>query len=254
MPEKALGSRPVLTTESLTLKFGGLTAVNRVNLTLEQGETRVLIGPNGAGKTSLFNLITGMLKPTSGRIFFQGREITGQPPYRRIKLGMGRSFQLVNLFPKLTVRKNIEIAVQASLKARVSPFELVNRRRIALLAEEVLERYEWESDPEVRAGVLVYGDQKKLETVMALVSEPDLLLLDEPAAGVDEKEIGKIIATIKAKSEGRTVLITDHDIKFVMKIADRITVMDQGSVIAEGSPAEIACNPRVEEIYLGGTC
>ncbi len=244
---------PILETKKVTIRFGGLTAVNCVDFQLRKGEIRALIGPNGAGKTTLFNLVTGVLRPNSGGVFFKGREITKLPPYRRIKLGMGRSFQLVNLFPELTVEKNIEIAIQASLKKKHHPFERMDRKKVKMRTKEFLAEFRWIENPLIEGGTLIYAEQKKLETLLALASDPELLLLDEPSAGVDEDDIHLIIDMITKISKNRTILLTDHDIKFVMKIADRITVMDQGSIIAEGLPSEIAVDPKVNEVYFGGT-
>lgn len=243
----------ILQVQNVTRQFGGLTAVNQVNLTLQTGEIRALIGPNGAGKTSLFNLITGVLRCTSGRIQFKGEEIADLPPYKRFKLGMGRSFQLVNLFTNLTVEQNVQIGVLAALKRRTHPLERVNRKAIERGTEETLARFQWFKDRSATAGSLIYAEQKKLETLMALTSDPELLLLDEPTAGIDEDDISLMVDMIRSSSENRTVLLTDHDVRFVMKIADTITVMDQGAVIAEGSPDEIAANPKVDEVYIGGS-
>lgn len=244
----------ILEAKGVTLTFGGLMALNQVDFSLWRGEIRALIGPNGAGKTSLFNVITGVYKPTSGKIFFKGKNITRLPLYGRIKLGIGRSFQLVNLFPELTAEKNVKIAVQASLKKKCHPFEIVDRKDIKRRTEEVFSQFKWIKNPYVKTGSLIYGEQKKLETVLAIIAEPELILLDEPTAGVDEDDISSIVKLIKRMSADRAILITDHDIKFVMKIADMITVLDQGSIVAEGLPSEIAINPKVEECYFGRTC
>jgi len=245
-------TRPILETKELTRRFGGLAAIDCVDLSLEKGEIRALIGPNGAGKTTLFNLITGVLRPTSGKIFFRGRDITALPPYRRVKLGIGRSFQLINIFPELSVRANVGIAVQAYFKKATSPLEIVDREAIRSRTEEILEKFEWAGRLNVIAGALTHAEQKKLETILAIASEPELLLLDEPTAGLDEDEISHTIGLIKDTSKNRTVLLTEHDIKFVMKIATRVTVLHQGKIIAEGPPSEISENREVEEAYLGG--
>ncbi len=243
----------ILQLENVTRRFGGLTAVSRVNLTLRSGEIRALIGPNGAGKTSLFNLITGVLKCTTGRIRFKGEEIAHLPSYRRFKLGIGRSFQIVNLFTNLTVEQNVRIAAQGALKRKTHPLERIDHRAIEQRTEETLGRFQWFKDRAANAGSLIYAEQKKLETLMALTSEPELLLLDEPTAGIDEDDIGMMVDMIRLSSASRTVLLTDHDVRFVMKIADTITVMDQGAIIAEGAPEEIAANPKVDEVYMGGS-
>lgn len=244
----------ILQLQAVTRKFGGVTAVNQVNLTLRSGEIRALIGPNGAGKTSLFNLITGVLKCTAGRIQFKGDEIAHLPPYKRFKLGIGRSFQLVNLFTNLTVEQNVQIAVQGALKRKTHPLERIDRKGIVQKTDETLSRFQWFKDRAAKAGSLIYAEQKKLETLMALTSEPDLLLLDEPTAGIDEDDINLMVDMIRLSSDRRTVLLTDHDVRFVMKIADKISVLDQGAIIAEGTPDEIAANPKVDEVYIGGSC
>jgi branched-chain amino acid transport system ATP-binding protein len=243
---------PILRVTEASRRFGGLTAVNRVSLDLAHGEIRALIGPNGAGKTSLFNLITGVLPVSSGQIEFKGARIEHLPPFRRFKLGMARSFQVVNLFAELTVEENVRVAAQASLKRTTHPFERVSRRAVERRTEETLSRFRWIKDPTEVAGSLNYAEQKKLETLMALTSDPELLLLDEPTAGIDEEDIELMIEMIASSAQNRTVLLTDHDVRFVMKIARRVTVLDQGSIIAEGSPQEIAANPRVDEVYFGG--
>lgn len=248
---QAIGN--ILAIQNVTRQFGGLTAVNQVNLTLKSGEIRALIGPNGAGKTSLFNLITGVLKCTAGRIQFKGEEIAHLPSYKRFKLGIGRSFQIVNLFTNLTVEQNIRIAAQGALKRKTHPLERIDHKAIEQRTEETLSRFQWFKNRAANAGSLIYAEQKKLETLMALTSEPDLLLLDEPTAGIDEDDISMMVDMIRLSSESRTVLLTDHDVRFVMKIADTITVMDQGAIIAEGTPEEIAANPKVDEVYMGGS-
>jgi branched-chain amino acid transport system ATP-binding protein len=242
----------ILETQGLTRRFGGLTAVENVEFSLRKGEIRAIIGPNGAGKTTFFNLITGMLKPTSGKIFFKGGDISTLPPYRRVKLGIGRSFQLINIFPELSIRENVEIAVQARFKKRTSPLEIVDRGMVRRWSQDLVARFEWTEESKVKAGTLTHAGQKKLETILALASEPELLLLDEPTAGMDESEMSFTIDLIKDTSKNRTVLLTDHDVKFIMRIATQITVLHQGKIIAEGLPLDISRNREVEEAYLGG--
>jgi branched-chain amino acid transport system ATP-binding protein len=227
-------------------------AINDVSFSLPAGEIRAIIGPNGAGKTTFFNLVTGVFKPTAGEVFFKGEDITDLPSYKRVKLGIGRSFQVVNLFPDLSVEKNLHIAVQASLKRKSNPFESVNRDEIHNRADELLAKYHWIQDPHMSAGALIYPEQKKLETLMALVQEPELILLDEPTAGVDENDIGLISEMIGDVSQNCTILLTDHDIKFVLKMAHKITVLNSGCIIAEGTPSYVAQDPKVDEVYYGG--
>ncbi|MCZ7565675.1 MAG: ABC transporter ATP-binding protein [Burkholderiales bacterium] len=242
----------ILRVSDVTRRFGGLTAVDKVSLALVPGEIRALIGPNGAGKTSLFNLITGVLPCSSGSIEFKGARIDHLPPFRRFKQGMARSFQIVNLFADSSVEENVRIAAQAALKRTTHPFEWVAGAAVERRVAEVLDRFRWIRDPSVKAGSLNYAEQKKLETLMALTSDPELLLLDEPTAGIDENDIALIIGMIMSCAENRTILVTDHDVRFVMKIAHRITVLDQGSIIAEGTPEEVAADPVVDEVYFGG--
>jgi branched-chain amino acid transport system ATP-binding protein len=245
----------MLETTQLCKSFGGVHAVDHVNLNLSEGEIRAIIGPNGAGKTTLFNLITGMLKPDSGKIFFKGREITQLPPYKRTKLGIGLSFQLINIFPNLSIWKNVELAVQAFYKKRCGPLEIVSREIIKRRTEYIFQKYGMLHDLYVEAGTLNYADQRKLEITLALSLDPELILFDEPTAGLDEKETLQIMDLIKriSHSDNKTVLLVEHDVKFVMNIADKITVLDKGKVIAEGSPQEIAKMEEVQKAYLGGS-
>lgn len=243
---------PVLETKDLSLNFGGLQATSEVDFMLPSGQIRAIIGPNGAGKTTFFNLITGVLEPNSGRIFLHGKDITHLPAYARAKLGIGRSFQVVNLFPDLTVEQNVRIAIQASLKKKYGPFEVVGRSHIDRRTEDLFAKYDWIADRHIKAGALIYPEQKKLETLMALALKPNVMLLDEPTAGVDENDIWLITEMIHAVSQYCTIMLTDHDIKFVMGVADMVTVLNHGCVIAEGLPEAVAHDPRVEEIYFGG--
>lgn len=242
----------MLETKELTKRFIGLIAVNNVNLKVNKGEVRAIIGPNGAGKTTLFNLISGYMTPTKGKIYFQGKDITNLPVFERAKYGLARAFQIINIFPNLSVRKNVELAVQARLKKTTGPFEIVNRAVLKEMADEIIEKYGLLQDLDILAGELNYADQRKLEILLSLVSDPLCLLLDEPAAGLDENEIYEIMDLIKDLSKaGKTILFVDHDIKFVMSISDNITVMNEGKIIAEGTPNEIANSNEVLKIYLG---
>lgn len=243
---------PLLETKDLLLHFGGVIATDHVSFRLAQKQVTAIIGPNGAGKTTFFNLITGVLKPQKGTIYFKNKDITKYPAYKRVKLGIGRSFQVVNVFPELTVRENIQIAMQASLKKKNHFWEKVDRREIKKKTDDLLNKYDWIRDPETLAGALIYPEQKKLETILALALNPELILLDEPTAGVDENDISLITEMINSLSRDHTILLTDHDIKFVMKLAERVVVLDQGRIIADGTPKEVAGDPKVDECYFGG--
>ena len=245
----------ILWTEGLTKDFDGLRAVNNVSIKIERGICKGLIGPNGAGKTTLFNLLTGFLKPTSGRIFFEGKDITDLPPYKRARLGIGRSFQITNIFQRLPVIENVRLAVQA----------LDPRSFNLMLHKEDVKEY-WEKAIEllwevgladkmyVPAGLLTISDQRKLEVAMALAGRPKLLLLDEPTAGVSMEDVPDVLNVIrKVKEKGETtILLVEHKIDVVMDLCDKVMVMHKGSIIAEGTPEEISSNEQVQEIYLGG--
>jgi branched-chain amino acid transport system ATP-binding protein len=243
----------LLQTEGLTKSFGKMVAVNRMNLKVRKGELKSIIGPNGAGKTTLFNLITGKLPPTEGTVRFKEEEITGLAPHVITQLGLARSFQLTNIFPNLTVFENVRIAVQAKDKRRFShlswaaDLEEINRR-----TEEILERIGLLEYKDYIAKNLSYGDQRHLEIGIALATEPDLLLLDEPTSGMSPLETQETIQLIEQLSKDLTILIIEHNMDVVMKVSDSILVMHYGEKIAEGTPKEVAANPHVQEAYLGG--
>ncbi|MEM0093445.1 MAG: ABC transporter ATP-binding protein [Thermofilum sp.] len=245
----------ILRTVELTKTFGGLTAVNRVNLEVEAGKVHAIIGPNGAGKTTLFNLITGVLKPTSGRVIFEGRDITGRPPHEISSLGIKRSFQVYSIFPNLTVLENIRLAVQGS-QGRVK-WDFI--RQAASYKDTVWEAMRIASltglyaKTRILARNLTPGDKRKLEIAMALAGEPKLIALDEPTAGVSIEEVPSIVRLIKKLRDEmkRTVVVIEHKIDVVLEVADKVSVMSQGSIIAEGSPEEIVENREVQKVYLG---
>jgi branched-chain amino acid transport system ATP-binding protein len=213
-----------------------------------------IIGPNGAGKSTLFNLITGHLQPTEGRIFFHDRDITGLPPYKICQLGMGRSFQRTNIFPRLSVFDNVQVAVLVHHKKTLNCFtpskKLVQGETYALLEQVGLV-----DESQSIGGMLSYGFQKQLELGIALASEPKLLLLDEPTAGMSPQETANAITFIEkiVRERGLTLLFTEHDMDVVFSIAEKITVLHQGQVLAEGTPAEVRSNPEVQRVYLGET-
>lgn len=242
----------ILQTESLTKNFGGLTAVYNVNLKVEKGRLHSIIGPNGAGKTTLFNMLSGHLGPTAGKILFNGHDVTSMPPDRISHLGMGRSFQLTNIFPELSVFENVRVAVQSR-----TPYGFKMLRHVLDLREpldkamEILEEIGMERKARQKASALSHGDQRVLEVGIALATEPTLLLLDEPTSGMSPEETGNMMRFIRRIGDRITVLLIEHDMKVVMTISDRITVLNMGGVIAEGTPTEIQKDPEVKKAYLG---
>ncbi len=243
----------LLSTTELTAQFGGLTAVDRVNLTVEEGSVTGLIGPNGAGKTTAFNMISGFLAPTSGSVNFAGREITGLAPHRLAELGMARTFQHTSIFANLTVRENILVGMhlkidQPFFRTIIGGIKPVDADTV----REIMNLLELADKAEIQAGSLPYGDQRKLEIAIALAVGPRLLLLDEPAAGMNPEEAMRLVGVIRmVQKRGITVLLVEHNMRLVMGVCDRIHVLEHGRKIAEGTPAEIAVNPRVIEVYLG---
>jgi branched-chain amino acid transport system ATP-binding protein len=242
----------MLRIEGLSKSFGGFVAVRDVSLSVERGRTACVIGPNGAGKSTLFNLITGHVQPTRGRVLFGEREITGQSPHAICRMGIGRSFQRTNIFPKLTVFDNVQVAVlahQGRTLNMLTPARALAREETMALLESVGLAGEARST----SGTLSYGLQKQLELGIALASEPQLLLLDEPTAGMSPQETADSIALIGRiqRERGLTLLFTEHDMDVVFSIAEKITVLHQGAVLAEGTPLEVQANVDVQRIYLG---
>lgn len=245
----------IIETQHLTRYFGALAAVNDVSIQIEAGTLHAIIGPNGAGKTTLFNLLSGNLKPTSGKVIYKGKDLTGTPIHRMIHLGIGRSFQITNIFPNLTVHENIRLASQA-LEDNTFNFLLDTSKldRTEARTAEVVERVGLKNQAMLPARMLSHGDQRKLELGMILAPDPELLLLDEPTAGMATDQVPELITLIQEiqQSGGKTVILVEHNMNVVMSISDRITVMNLGSVLAEGTPAEIAHNKEVQTAYLGG--
>ncbi len=241
----------MLEIENLHKSFDGFAAVGEVSLTVAPRETHAVIGPNGAGKTTLFNLVTGHLKPDRGRVSFYGQPLTGLPPHEIVRLGVARSFQRINIFPRLTVAANVEAAVIAQQRRQLRLFG--TRRKAGALAEELLSVVGLGGESGRVAGELAYGQQKQLELALALALEPHLLLLDEPTAGMSAEETRRTTGLIKRIQEARglSLLFTEHDMEVVFGIADRISVLHHGELIASGTPREIRGNPKVRQVYLG---
>jgi len=229
-----------------------MTAVDNVTFQVEEGELRTIIGPNGAGKTTFFNMIAGTLPPTHGEIWFKGENITTLSPHLISQRGIARSYQIINVFPNLTVFENIRVASQSrkvifNFWKDVREMEEINGRVTRLLETlRLMER------GETLAANLPYGEQRHLEIGIALATEPQLLLMDEPTAGLTPEETMRIMELIKVISKGLTIILVAHDMDVVMKVSDKITVLHQGKILAEGSPEEIQENEEVHKVYLGG--
>jgi branched-chain amino acid transport system ATP-binding protein len=248
MPDDAL-----LRTEQLTRAFGSLLAVDRVNVSVRRGELRSIIGPNGAGKTTFFRLISGEMRPSSGRIWFDGREITGLPQHQVARLGVAKSYQITNVFPHLTVLENVRVAVQGHARAYDFWSKASHLRDVRRRAESLLERIGLGRKAAQLAAHLSHGEKRHLEIGIALATDPALLLLDEPTAGMSPEETDETMRLIRELATGRTVILVEHKMKVVMRISDHITVLHQGQVLAEGSPDEIRANTLVQQTYLGAT-
>ena len=248
--EAAGAAAPILSTEGLAVRFGGLRALNDVNLVVARGEIRAIIGPNGAGKSTLFNCLTGVLRPTAGHIRFAGDDITGLSPDRISKKGIARSYQITNILPNATALENVRIAAQSrrhswNMIAHHGAFADINSKAEAALHAVGLLGKAYEL-----AGNLSHGEQRNLEIGIALATEPQLLCLDEPTAGMSTAETRDTMQLVRRIAENLTILIVEHDMEVVMELADRITVLHYGEILAEGTPEEIQRNPKVLEVYL----
>ena len=244
----------ILETQSLRREFGALVAVDDVSVSIESGSLHSIIGPNGAGKTTFFNLVSGTLRPTSGRVFFKGDDITQLPVHRTIHRGIGRSFQITNLFPNLTVLENVRLAAQAMGSDNLRFFRSHRKfSRYLERAMEVLEQVGLVEKAAQLAGTLPHGDQRKLELGMILAPDPEVLMLDEPTAGMASEQVPELMQLVQSIQESgdKTVVLVEHNMNVVMSVSDRITVMHQGALLAEGTPAEISGDERVQTAYLG---
>jgi branched-chain amino acid transport system ATP-binding protein len=249
-PSRGDAEGTVLRTEGLTIRFGGLTALNNVNLAVRRDEIRAIIGPNGAGKSTLFNCLTGVLRPTSGRILFNGENIAGFPPDVISQKGIARSYQITNILPNATTLENVRIAAQS----RRHGWNMLRHHRdfpdILAKTEMVLSSVGLLAKADELAANLSHGEQRNLEIGIALATEPQLLLLDEPTAGMSAAETHDTMQLVRRIAKDLTILIVEHDMQVVMGLAHRITVLNYGAVLAEGTPEEIQQNPKVLEVYL----
>jgi branched-chain amino acid transport system ATP-binding protein len=244
----------ILQTENLKKAFGGLQAINEVSITIEKGELSSIIGPNGAGKTTLFNLITGYLSPNSGKILFKGEDIFGLPHYKIVQKGIGRSFQRTNIFPSLTVFGNVQAAVLSHKKKTLGFFKNIHvLKDVNEATFQILESLNLQDKAELTSSILAHGDQKLLDIGIALAMEPELLLLDEPTAGMSPDERWNTVAMIQKlwKTRNMTVVFIEHDMDMVFSISHKIRVLHYGEIIAEGTPEDISKNRAVREAYLG---
>jgi branched-chain amino acid transport system ATP-binding protein len=244
----------LLQVQNVSRHFGSLVAVAGVSLTVEPGELVAVIGPNGAGKTTFFNLISGFFPPTSGAIVFDGRDITKLPPHRRVALGMARTFQITEIFPELSVRENLRIPVEVAAGLRVAPWLSKEKdAALRLRVNELMEMGGLTAKADRLVGELPHGDQRATEIMMSLALNPRLLLLDEPTAGMGDQETYDITRLIRRlhRDQGLTIVLIEHDMRVIFHLADRIMVLAEGSVLAQGTPAEIGANELVQAAYLG---
>jgi len=245
-------SKAVLATHGLTRRFGGLIAVRDVYLALNRGELHAVIGPNGAGKTTLVSLLAGEIRPSAGRILLDGADIGGIPSHRRTRLGIGRSFQRTNIFPTLTALENVRLAAQAVAPAGRWLKPAVRETALIEKAEAALARVGLEAVMRRTAAALSHGEQRQLEIAMTLACAPKVLLLDEPLAGMGPEESQRLTALLKGLAREHAILLIEHDMDFVFAVADWMTVMAEGAMLAEGPPEAIRANTAVQDAYLGG--
>ncbi len=245
-------NRPLLSTESLVKRFGGLAATDGLSLSVAEGELHALIGPNGAGKTTLIGQLSGELTPDSGTILFDGRDVTRLPVHKRAQRGLARSFQITSIFPSFTALDNVALAVQAHAGHSFRFWRDAARdRRLAEPARAVLERVGLGARADTRADALAHGEKRQLELAMALATGPKLLLLDEPMAGMGPEDSARMVELLQELKGGVTILLVEHDMDAVFALADRITVLVRGKDLASGTPAQIRNDPAVRDAYLG---
>jgi len=244
----------ILETKSVYHDFGGLEVLFDVNLDIRQGERHAIIGPNGAGKTTLFNIITGTYTPSQGDVFFKGKKVTGFKPHKLVRLGMGRSFQITSTFERLTTFQNIRMGVLSRRGIRFNLFQRVDKmNEITRETDEILRRINLDGERDIPAAMLSYGKHRTLEVSMAMSTDPDLVMFDEPTAGMSKDETRHAVELIRRLTEGKSMVIIEHDMDVVFSLADHITVLHMGAILASGTPNEIKENQSVKDAYLGET-
>jgi len=252
--QTARAADPVLVVDEVGMRFGPISVLEGINLSLGLGERRALIGPNGAGKSTLFNVVSGRFSPTSGSIFLNGRRINGTPPHRLNRMGLSRSFQITQVFGGLSLYDNIYMSVMSRHGRRWSLLRTGPEwRSIRQESEQILERAQLTHLSKRLAGTLAYSEQRALEICMTVATGPSIILLDEPTAGMSRAEAANMVAFIGLMTEGRTLLMVEHDMDVVFNLADTISVLSHGRILATGTPEEIRNDRRVQDAYLGGS-
>lgn len=244
---------PILSVKGISVQFGALKAVQDVSFEAQPGKITAVIGPNGAGKSSLFNLISGAIRPSSGSVRFDGEDVTGRAPHQLLRYGLSRSFQITNLFFELPVRENLRLAAQYLEQGRGLFRPLARSQAAAARVDELLEQFDLRSKADELAGYLSHGEQRRLEIAVSLASRPRMLLLDEPTQGMSHGDTRETESLIRGLSHnhGLSILLVEHDVDLVMQLSDLVVVMHQGQKLAEGTPAEVRANPAVQAAYFG---
>jgi branched-chain amino acid transport system ATP-binding protein len=241
-----------LAVSDVSRNFGGVQALSNISFEVAPGERRLIIGPNGAGKTTLFNLLSGTVAVSDGQVMLFGRDITNLPPYERARMGLARTFQITNLFPRLTVLENVLLALQAADKSAFSMLERMRANRpLFQNAESLLQEWDLTAIAGRAAREISYGEQRQIDLILAMAVRPKVLLLDEPTAGLSAAEVVRVVGMVRSLPKDMTILMIEHDMDVAFALADRITVLHQGRLVAEGGVAEIRNDPHVSAIYLG---